>query len=142
MNKPHKENDIELTKTLQEVREILAEILKWSRFQGLQQLKAILTETFQKDAEKIIYQNSDGRDSRELATLAGVSHVTVINHWRKWAALGLVEPIRVRGGERYRRLFSLYGFGIELPKTKTPSIVKEGEQEAQTELTKEEKEDT
>lgn len=100
---------------LHDIKQVLVEILRWSRFQGMQQLRKILNQTLQKDAEKIIYENSDGRDSREIASLAGVSHQTVVNYWRKWAALGIVEPIKVRGGERYRRIFSLLYLGIEVP---------------------------
>ena len=118
------DRDTELKEIFRDMRGILLEILRWSRLQGMQQLKAVSSETFQRDVEKIIYHNSDGRDSREIANLAGVSHGTVVNYWKKWASLGLVEPIRVRGGERYRRVFSLPEFGIELQKNK---VVEPGE---------------
>ena len=122
------DKDGDSRETLEDIREILLEILTWSRLQGMQQLGTVLRETFQRDAEKIIYQNSDGRDSRELAKISGVSHVTVINYWKKWAALGLVVPIRVRGGERYKRIFSPADFGIELPRNRPLSPGNENEE--------------
>ncbi len=93
----------------------MQEILKWVRLQGMQTARVILEECLKKDPEKLAYHFSDGRDSREVGRLAGISHMTVINYWKKWAALGIVEPVRARGGERYRRLFSLEDFGIAAP---------------------------
>jgi len=50
------------------------------------------------------------------------SHTTVLDYWKKWMTLGIVEPIRVRGGTRYKRSFSLLDFGIEVPKTKVEEV--------------------
>ena len=77
-----------------------------------------LTDTLKKDEEKVAYESSEGRGSKEVAKLAGISHQTVVNYWKKWATLGIVEPLKVRGGLRYRRSFSLSDFGIEVPKMK------------------------
>lgn len=98
-----------------DLQKIMQEILKWTRLQGMQTAKTILENYLTKDTEKLAYHFSDGRDSREVGRLAGISHMTVTNYWKKWLALGIVEPVRVRGGERYRKIFSLEGFGMAIP---------------------------
>jgi len=99
-----------------EEKELLREILKWIKFEGMQRVKGVLTDVLQKDIERIIYQFSDGRGSSDIAKLAGVSHQTVVNYWKRWSTLGIVEAERARGGTRYRRVFSLEDFGIEVPR--------------------------
>jgi len=99
---------------------LLEEILKWTRFQGWRGVKDVLLDTLNDDISKLIYHYSDGKGSREVATLAGLkSHKTVLNYWKKWAILGIVEPLKVQRGIRYKRSFSLSDFGIEIPKIKT-----------------------
>ena len=95
--------------------ETLKEILKWIKFQGVLKAKEVLQSTLTKDIEKIIYECSDGRGSQEIAKLVNVSHATIFNYWKKWFAIGIVEPISVKGGVRYKKVFSLQDFGIELP---------------------------
>jgi DNA-binding MarR family transcriptional regulator len=97
--------------------ELLREILKWTRFEGIQKARDTLETLLKTDIEKIIYQNSDGRTSREIAQLVGTSHPTVIRHWKRWSVYGIVEEVRSRGGSRYKRVFSLPDFGIEVPQT-------------------------
>jgi len=113
--------------------QLLREILKWTKFQGMLKVKEVLLETLKKDEEKITYENSDGRDSRDIASIAGISHQTVVNYWRRWATLGLAEPIKVRGGIRYKKSFSLLDFGIEVPKVKVAKIPKEEKEGEKTE---------
>ena len=102
-------------RTKSEETELLREILKWIKFEGMQRVKGVLTDVLQKDTEKIIYQFSNGQSSGDIAKLAGVSHQTVVNYWKRWSTLGIVEAERARGGTRYRRIFSLEDFGIEVP---------------------------
>lgn len=101
-----------------EKTELLREILKWIKFEGMQRVKGLLADVLQKDIEKIVYQFSDGRSSGDVGKLAGVSHQTVVNYWKRWSTLGIVEAERARGGTRYRRIFSLENFGIEVPQPK------------------------
>ena len=105
--------------------DLLKEILKWTRFQGMISVKGVLLDTLKKDEEKVAYESSEGRGSKEVAKLAGISHQTVVNYWKKWATLGIVEPLKVRGGLRYRRSFSLSDFDIEVPKMKVEEKLKE-----------------
>ncbi|RLA83548.1 MAG: hypothetical protein DRG31_06045 [Deltaproteobacteria bacterium] len=97
---------------------LLEEILRWTRFQGWRNVKDVLTEMLTDDLSKLIYHYSDGRSSREVAQRVPVSHVTVLRYWRKWARVGVVEPIKVSGRTRYRKMFELEDFGIEMPEIK------------------------
>lgn len=106
----------------QRIIELLEELVKWKRFEGAQLAKKILRELLSKDTEKIVYQCSDGKTSREIAELAGVSDFSVRNYWKKWNIEGLVVPSNKFKG-RYERVFSLEDFGIEIqiPKQNTSS---------------------
>jgi hypothetical protein len=104
------------SQSINDLQKTMQEILKWIRLQGMQTAKTILEESLKKDAEKLAYHFSDGRDSREVGKLAGISHMTVTNYWKKWSVLGIVEPVRARGGDRYRKIFSLEDFGIGVPR--------------------------
>lgn len=93
--------------------ELLNEIAKWVRFEGVQRARQVLVETLKKDSEKLAYHYSDGRGSAEVAKLVGVSDFTVRNYWKKWATLGLVIPSEKFKG-RYERTLSLEDLGIEV----------------------------
>lgn len=98
--------------------ELLEESLKWQRFEGAQLAKKILKDLLSKDVDKLIYHYSDGKGSKDIAVLAGVSDFTVRSYWKKWNVEGLVVPSNKFKG-RYERVFSLEDFGIEVPQTKT-----------------------
>jgi len=100
--------------------ELLEELVKWRRFEGAQLAKKTMRELFSKDAEKLVYQNSDGKTSRDIAALSGVSDFSVRNYWKKWNIEGLVVPSQKHKG-RYERVFSLEDFGIEIPLSKASS---------------------
>lgn len=125
----------------EEVVQLLGEILKWTRFHGMLKVKEILQDTLKTDEEKLAYQYSDGRNSREVAILAGIkSHGTVVTYWNKWKILGIVEPVSARRGTRYKRSFSLLDFGIVVPKVKE-ELEKVGTKE-KGEIVEEEEEDS
>ncbi len=96
------------------VIELLSELAKWTRFEGVQKARQVLMETLKKDSEKLAYHYSDGRGSAEVAKLTGISDFAVRSYWKKWATLGLVVPSEKFKG-RYKRVFSLEDLGIELP---------------------------
>lgn len=113
-------SDEKFDKTIQ----LLEEILKWVRLEGVQRVETTLNKLLKTDTERLVYENSDGRTSREIAEIAGVSHTTVTNYWNRWAEYGIVEEVRARGGTRYKRIFSLSDFGIVVPEVKAASITK------------------
>ncbi len=119
--------DEELKERIDHMISLLEEILKWQKLQGLEKAQnaiALLTS----DVEKLAYEFSDGKTSREVSSLVGVSHATIAKYWKKWARYGIVTEIRAQGGgARYKKIFSLQDFGINLPKTGELKIEKTGE---------------
>jgi len=108
-----------------EQTEILREILKWTKFAGLKEVKNVLMATLDTEQKRLIYDLSDGnRGSVEIAKLAGTSDTTVRRYWASWIRQGIVESLRVRGGERYKKSFELEDFGIEVPQLKTQTETK------------------
>jgi len=108
---------------------ILKEILKWIRFTGMNQVRAVLETELKTDADKLIYQHSDGKHGTvELGKLAGLSNAAVHDRWASWTKMGLGESIAARGGSRFKRSFDLEDFGIEVPEAKAEKEqeVKEG----------------
>jgi hypothetical protein len=118
---------------------ILKEMLTWIRIQGMAQAKGVLNTALKNDKEKLVYEYSDGeRGIAEIAKLTGLGFGTVQRCWSRWATMGIVEPIAVKGGNRYKKAFSLQMFGIEVPQmqgTETKETVMEsGNEEDQTKL--------
>lgn len=102
--------------TLKEIASILKELLKWSRFAGMQQLRNVLGQSLKTETEMLIYELSDGtRGTREVAASAGVgSNATVAAYWKKWSKVGIVEPTPAFHG-RYQRICSLEEVGLSVP---------------------------
>jgi len=101
---------------LKELVKMTAELVKWTKPQGIATVKGLLAAALKRDEEKLVYHHSDGRSSQEVANLAGLSFGTVTVYWKKWSTLGVVEPMKVQGGTRYRRVFSLEDLCIEVTK--------------------------
>lgn len=122
-----------------EQTEILREILKWIKFAGAKEVKNVLLATLDNEQKRLIYHLSDGnRGSLEIAKAAGTSDTTVRRYWASWVRQGIVESLRVRGGERYKKSFELEDFGIEVPQPKLGVQPSEAKQvtEARQEETK------
>jgi hypothetical protein len=98
---------------------LTGELVKWTRPQGILTVKQVLTSALRSDAEKLVYNFSDGRSSQEVAKVSGVSFPTVTVYWKRWSTLGIVDPMKVQGGTRYRRIFSLEDVGIDVPRLST-----------------------
>jgi hypothetical protein len=117
-----------------EQTEILREILKWIKFTGLKEVKNVLMATLDTEQKRLIYDLSDGnRGSVEIAKLAGTSDTTVRRYWTLWIRQGIVESLRVRGGERYKKSFELEDFGIEVPELKAQTEAAKPEPTVETE---------
>ena len=118
---------------LSEIAATLRELLKWTRFVGLKEVKSALESALNSDVKKIIYHLSDGNKGRaEIAAIVRLSGPTVSNYWKSWSKLGIVEALKMRGGERYKKAFDLEDFGIEIPEM-TPSAVEPPKAESQEE---------
>jgi len=100
---------------LNDILTVLKELLKWSKFQGLQTLKEIIRQLLETDEEKMIYEQSDGHKSaRDVAELVGISKTTVTNYWKKWSKVGIVVESEKYPG-RMKRIVSLDEIGIGIP---------------------------
>jgi len=99
--------------------EILKEILKWIKFAGAKEVKNVLLTTLDTEQKRLIYHLSDGdHGTQEIGKVVGLSGETVRKYWASWARQGIVESLKVRGGERYKKSFELEDFGIEVPQPK------------------------
>jgi len=96
------------------VIELLEEILRWTRLQGVQNARAVLVDVLNTDTFKVAYQLSDGRSSAEVAKACNVSPMTITNYWRRWFTLGIAQPSKKYKG-RFERAFSLEDLGIGIP---------------------------
>lgn len=115
----------------EDIKNILKEILKWTKFEGMQKVKQVLEATLDNDTTKLIYESSDGMSSPKIAKIAEVAPPTVRDYWKDWSVLGIVE-IHPDYKKRYRRIFSLREVGIEVPvveeKTEAQEEKTEGEE--------------
>jgi hypothetical protein len=103
-----------------EIKDVLMDILKWTKFQGMQQVKQVLETTLDNETKKLVYELSDGMSSPAIARIAKVSPPTVRDYWKLWAPMGIVE-IHPDYKKRYRRVFSLEEVGIAVPVFKEPN---------------------
>jgi hypothetical protein len=101
--------------------ELLAEILKWTKFMGADKVRAVLNSTLDTPQKLLVYHLSDSnRGSVEIANLARTSDRTVRRYWESWARVGIVDVIRVRGGDRYKKSFNVEDFGMIPPEAGEP----------------------
>ena len=113
--------------------ELLGEVLRWTRLQGVQNARAVLTTALKTDTDKIIYHLSDGRPSGQIARVCGVTEVSVRNYWRRWFTLGITQPSHKYKG-RFERSFSLEDLGIKVPAmTVASATVKERAEQEESE---------
>lgn len=84
---------------------------RWLRILALPMLRDKLEGQLKKPESKRIYQQSDGRTIRDVATAAGVGPSTVHRYWQEWVSQGLVEPTETAG--RFRRIIDLKEVGLE-----------------------------
>jgi transposase len=116
---------------------LLREIAKWLRFAGMKEVKSVLAFALDTNQKRLVYHLSDGNNgSVEIARQSGVSDFTVRNYWKQWSKLGIVEAIKVRRGDRYKKAFDLEDFGMDIPQART--VTQENPTE-QTELAEGEK---
>lgn len=114
----------------EEIKNILKEILKWTKFQGMQKIKQVLETALNTDTKKLVYELSDGISSPKIAKIAGADSSTVRDYWRDWGILGIVE-IHPEYKRRYRRIFSLKEVGIEVPEVKEKTEAQEEKTEGE-----------
>ena len=123
------QNDSELS--------VLKEILKWIKFAGMREVKAVLTSELDTEQKKQVYQLSDGTKSNaEINQASGVSTGAISGYWKRWLKLGLGESKAVTGGDRFVRAFDLTDFGIAVPQCNTKKGKEQTSKEAPIEEAK------
>jgi len=101
---------------LSSIDSTLKEILKWTRFANISNLKEMLEKELNNDEKKLAYENSDGvRSLDEVEVESGAPRDTIYGWWQKWSRLGLVTESESRRG-RMLKIVSLEDVGIKLPK--------------------------
>ncbi len=115
--------------TLKDVHDTLKEMLKWTKFAGVKEVKPILETHLPNDSKKLIYYLSDGKKgTQDIAkTVGGLSHQSVSNYWKDWEKVGLGEYISAMGGSRFKRSFDLEDFGIKVPEVTKQSTTTENQ---------------
>jgi hypothetical protein len=94
--------------------QLLREILHWLRFQNRPGFAALLTETLANDADRAIYELSDGSNSQgDISKAVGVAQSNVSNKWKTWRTIGIVHEVAESG--RCRKLCSLGELGMIVP---------------------------
>ncbi|XHH08081.1 MAG: hypothetical protein ACFCUE_10965 [Candidatus Bathyarchaeia archaeon] len=103
---------------IDELIAVMREILKYQKFAGAKEVRNVLTAALDSDQKRLIYHLSDGnRGSVEIAKTANIGDSTVRRYWESWARQGIMEAIKVRGGDRYKKSFELEDFGMTVPQT-------------------------
>lgn len=98
--------------------EKIEELTFWIKFSVWTTFVKTLKATLPTDVDKLVYELSDERSTREIAqiiTKSGrkITHQTVKNMWQRWAEVPLVMPTQKKG--RFKRVVSLKSIGIQVP---------------------------
>lgn len=95
--------------------QLLAELLAWTRVNGIAPLKAILAEELRTDNDFAVFNATDGsRGPGDVAKNVGISSRAVSYKWARWRAIGVIfDP---PGEDHPRHLVSAADLGLELPK--------------------------
>lgn len=112
----------ELPKEFQEkidsIENILRELLAWTRFASIPQLRATLEKELDTDEKKLAYENSDGENTlKDIVPLSGAPYGTITNWWPRWYRIGILTESETRKG-RMKKIVSLSAVGIDIPKNK------------------------
>jgi hypothetical protein len=104
---------------VERIIELLQEMLKWVKFAGAREVRTVLMNILDTEQKRLIYHLSDGeRGSVEIGKTVNASDSTVRRCWDSWMRLGIVEPLSVRGGIRYKKSFEMEDFGFIIPQIK------------------------
>lgn len=105
-----------MSEKMDELISVMREILKYTKFAGAKEVRNILTAALDTEQKRLIYHLSDGnKGSVEIAKTVKIGDSTIRRYWESWARQGIVEAIKVRGGDRYKKSFELEDFGIAVP---------------------------
>jgi len=107
-----------MEKSNTEIKNLLEEILKWQRLQGIKILCEILPQLLDTEEKRIVYEMTDGKNNQsKIASEAKVATGTVSNWWNLWYSHGILTKEEKRK-RRYKKIISLKDLGIPI-KTKS-----------------------
>jgi hypothetical protein len=113
-------------KISEEILATLKEMLKWLKFTGIKEVRTVLMNVLNTEQKRMIYHLSDGEHGTiEIGKVAKVSDGTVRQYWKAWSRLGLMEPMAVKGGTRYKKSFEIEDFGFDVPQIKLDTVDQE-----------------
>ncbi len=93
----------------EDTNNILAEILKWQKLQGINLLRTLLPELLNNDKKINVYEMTDGKNTiREIRTKTGISFGAISKWWNEWYSYGVLE----KNNEKYKKLISLQELGL------------------------------
>lgn len=93
-----------------ETIDLLKEILKWQKIQGLSVFKSLIFVLLDSKEKRLVYEMTDGTLSvKQISEKAKVATGTVSNWWNKW----LAEGILYREGNRYIKTASIKDLFLE-----------------------------
>ncbi len=98
--------------------EKIDELTFWMKFSIWTTFVKTLKATLPDNIDKLVYELSDDRSTREIAQLVSssglkITHQTVANMWQRWAEVPIVMPANKKG--RFKRVVSLKSIGIQVP---------------------------
>jgi len=112
-----------------EANEILEDILKWQRLQGIKILRELVPILLNDEKKKIVYEMTDGKNSQsEISKKVGIATGSVSNWWNLWYSNGIL----IKDGVKYLKIMSLKEIGIEIPE-----LVSNQNEQSATEISKE-----
>jgi len=125
--------------TIQQNQQVLEEIRMWTKINVVEKVQNVLNKTLDTPEKRIVYHLSDGKTTREINAICGVSIGSVSTYWNGWNRLGLMKTISVKRGDRFIKSFDLGDFGIDIPKIvskqtleQTPSDIEQKAGEGQS----------
>jgi len=89
--------------------EILKEILKWQKLQGMKILRELIPLLIDTDEKKKVYELTDGKNTaREINKKTGVALGTISGWWQEWHVNGIL----VKEDGKYEKIISLKELGL------------------------------
>lgn len=93
-----------------ETNDLLKEILKWQKIQGMSVFKSLASVLLDSKEKREVYEMTDGTLSvKQISEKAKVATGTISNWWSKW----LAEGILYREGNRYVKTVTLKNLFLE-----------------------------
>jgi len=93
-----------------EENDLLKEILKWQRVQGILAFKSLIPIILNSKEKRKVYEMSDGTLTvKQISEKAEVATGTISNWWNKW----LSEGILYKEGNKYIKIASIKNLSLE-----------------------------